>query len=233
MTFTTRAACLGVLLSIGCGSADAVDLDEPAGGEAREGAMRSAAAAPRASDDAVTSVFTSLDVESCESLAIDPGDDGRPVFPTWECRGVGAFRLRASQFDGRTNAFVVAGDSTTDLGLWDRFVMAGHLGDRAEWRVAGEPFAVLFAYREKVEEGGHAWHDYVIVAKLGEHRACLSTVVDAAVHLDGDDAARERDLVKAGETARRAADETRRVACPRTIATVRTSGVPPRRAASM
>ena len=95
-----------------------------------------AGSASHAQPAAVTSAYTSLDLDRCSRLDRDP----EPQSATWRCKGYAGVPLIVESGDDRYD--VDAGRKDSDE-LWSQGF--DYPGARVEWRLAkGKPFAIIY-----------------------------------------------------------------------------------------
>lgn len=116
------------------------------------------------------------------------------------CEGVGGYRLRVEDFDGRQTVAVIRPDKSVHPLEYGRVITSGFatLGAKSEWRVERRdgkliPFALIIRVNasENPEAPGRKT-SYLAVARLGQDRICVTDRIRASATMN--------------EEARRAAD---------------------------
>ena len=129
---------------------------------AEEPAPEPTATSADASDDGYSSSYTKLDLENCRVLAQSRGEGSWIKF---RCQGLQGLPLFVSEGDGRFDVDAgVENDGFATIGAFN------DVGDTVEWRMEdGEPFAVIFRYRDvSMESGGRS---VLAVEKIGRRGA--------------------------------------------------------------
>ncbi|MDM5179270.1 hypothetical protein PO883_18930 [Massilia sp. DJPM01] len=132
----------------------------------------------------LSSVYTDIAGKACKKSV----DDKTSGAYTLTCPGVGDYRLRILDDDGRNSIDVVSPDARiVALNYWDVVTQGfSTLGNKAEWRVAriGEktfPVALIvrLTLMDQSDPERPKRRPVLVVAQIGKHTACVVKVVDA------------------------------------------------------
>ncbi len=130
-------------------------------------------AAAAAAAQPATSVYTALDLDSCEVLEIvEEGESVRQ-----RCPGFGGVPLFVSAGDGRFDV-----DAGIDNGEWESLAAFNAPGGRIEWRLrGGRPFAIIFRLTTVVP--GQRATSALMVETIGQagRPGCQIASIDGAV----------------------------------------------------
>lgn len=93
----------------------------------------------------VSSIYTGLNLDTCELLYARPEEAGSAE---WRCKGLGDLPLFVAEGDGRFDV-----DAGIEADRFETLSAFNMLGEKVEWRLKqGKPVAVIFRYLDATDE---------------------------------------------------------------------------------
>ncbi|MGE0005197.1 MAG: hypothetical protein AB7S92_06360 [Parvibaculaceae bacterium] len=137
----------------------------------------------------ITSLYSDLDLKTCEKLALfeDEGEGAE-----WSCPGIAGYDVRV--WEGDLRSYVGFGrEAPAQCASMQTFGAFNSLGPRVEWRLRnGKPFATILRwFTEAAGEGRPVKQNWLVVTKLDGRDACHIAYVDTR-YADANAVARQR-----------------------------------------